>query len=73
VIWLYIVVASAGVILSLRLARSRAPRTWLAIVGTALALVAILTGFSLGIYFGVVAAFVLMLAARDLHVKKRAS
>jgi hypothetical protein len=69
-IWLYMVVALAGGVLSIRLARSRAPRSWLAIVGTVLALVAIFTGFSLGIYFCGLAAFVLMLAARDLHVKK---
>ena len=70
-IWIYILVALTGVGLSLRLARSRAPRTWLAILGTLLALLSILAGFSLGIYFCLVAAFVLMLAARDLQVKSR--
>lgn len=64
---LYLVLAVLGVGLTIAHARRRTGRTWLAALGTVLAGLAVLSGFSIGLYVAAAAAVVLVVAVVQLR------
>jgi hypothetical protein len=65
-IWLYLLLVLSGLVLTVRLARRRSRHTLTAAGGTALSVLAILGGFSIGIYFAAVAAVLLIFAGAQV-------
>ena len=61
-IWLYLLLILAGLILTVHLARRRSRQVWVAALGTVLACLAVVTGFSIGPLVALVAAALLALA-----------
>lgn len=61
-IWVYLLLLLAGILLTGRLAVRRSRQAYTAAAGTVLAALAILGGFSIGIYLAAVSAIVLTIA-----------
>lgn len=67
----YLALAVLGIGLTIAHARRRTGRAWLAAVGTALVGLAVLAGFSIGMYVAVAAAVVLLVAVTQLRHRDR--
>ena len=70
-IWLYSLLVLSGLVLTVRLAQQRSRHTLTAGGGTVFALLAILGGFSIGIYFAAVAALLLIFAGTQFTRRDR--
>lgn len=66
-IWFYILLVILGVILTVALARRKSVVMLVAMAGTLLAIFAIITGFSIGVYVAPLAALVLGFATAGLR------
>ncbi len=66
-IWFYLLLLLAGIVLAVRLAVRRSRHLGTAAGGTLLAALAILGGFSIGIYLAAVAAVLLIVAGSSVR------
>ena len=70
-IWIYLAEVLVGVLITVRLTRQHSRQAYVAGVGVALGLLAILTGFSIGFLIAPVAALLIVVAASALRSGNR--